>query len=318
MELNTTEQHYELKFNGTGGKLFSVLIVNWILTAITFGLYYPWAKANKLKYLYESTTFNNDEFEFRGTGREMFIGFIKAIVLFGIIGFVVYSLIESGMILAGILTFYLSFLAIVPLAIHGSYRYRLSRSSWRGIRFRYDGNRNIFILNFFRDLFFTIISLGVYGAWFTVNVRSYLIGKIRLGNLHLRYEADGLRYFIINFRGYLLTLITFGIYSFWWIKDSFAFYVDNLSAEKDGKTIRFRSTMSAGDVFELVVINYLILIFTLGIGYAWVVTRVMRFVFSKIEIMGDVNLDELVQDADSFNDASGDDVSDFLDIDFII
>lgn len=318
MELNTTEQHYELKFNGTGGKLFSVLIVNWILTAITFGLYYPWAKANKLKYMYESTTLNNDEFEFRGTGREMFIGFIKAIVLFGIIGFVVYSLIESGMILAGILTFYLSFLAIVPLAIHGSYRYRLSRSSWRGIRFRYDGNRNIFILNFFRDLFFTIISMGVYGAWFTVNIRSYLIGKIRLGNLHLRYEADGLRYFIINFRGYLLTLITFGIYSFWWIKDSFAFYVDNLSAEKDGKTIRFHSTMSAGDVFELVVINYLILIFTLGIGYAWVVARVMRFVFSKIEIVGDVNLDDLVQDADSFNDASGDDVSDFLDIDFII
>jgi len=76
MELNTTEQHYELKFNGTGGKLFSVLIVNWILTAITFGLYYPWAKANKLKYMYESTTLNNDEFEFRGTGREMFIGFI--------------------------------------------------------------------------------------------------------------------------------------------------------------------------------------------------------------------------------------------------
>lgn len=315
---NNNRNLYELKFNGTGGKLFSVLIVNWILTAITFGLYYPWAKANKLKYLYESTTLNNDEFEFRGTGREMFIGFIKAIVLFGIIGFVVYSLIESGMILAGILTFYLSFLAIVPLAIHGSYRYRLSRSSWRGIRFRYDGNRNIFILNFFRDLFFTIISMGVYGAWFTVNIRSYLIGKIRLGNLHLRYEADGLKYFIINFRGYLLTLITFGIYSFWWIKDSFAFYVDNLSAEKDGKTIRFRSTMSAGDVFELVVINYLILIFTLGIAYAWVVTRVMRFVFSKIEIVGDVNLDELVQDIDSFNDAAGDDMSDFLDIDFII
>lgn len=318
MELNTTKQRYELKFNGTGGELFSVLLVNWILIVITFGLYYPWAKANKLKYMYESTTLNDDEFEFRGTGREMFVGFIKAVVLFGIIGFVVYTLIKSRMILAGILTFYACLLVIIPLVIHGSYRYRLSHSSWRGIRFRYDGNRNIFILNFFRDLFFTIISMGVYGAWFTVNIRSYLIGKIRLGNLHLRYEADGLRYFIINFRGYLLTLITFGIYSFWWIKDSFAFYVDNLSAGKDGKTIRFRSTMSAGDAFELIVISYLILIFTLGIGYAWVVARAMRFVFSKIEIVGDVDLDDLVQEADSFNDATGENVSDFLDIDFII
>ncbi|MBL7947284.1 MAG: DUF898 family protein, partial [Flavobacteriales bacterium] len=70
-----------LAFKGQGGDLFIVLIVNMLLTFITLGLYYPWAKARKLSWYYEHTELDGHPFHFHGKGEEMFKGFIKAIVL---------------------------------------------------------------------------------------------------------------------------------------------------------------------------------------------------------------------------------------------
>src|ERR1044072_4487921 len=69
---------YSLGFYGSGGDYFKILIVNSILSILTLGLYYPWAKEKKLKYLYSKNTFDETPFVFSGTGKEMFKGFIKA------------------------------------------------------------------------------------------------------------------------------------------------------------------------------------------------------------------------------------------------
>ena len=78
-------KNYKLSFNGQGKTYFGIVIINWLLTIITLGIYYPWAKAKNLQYIYGATALNNDRFAFHGTGREMFIGFIKAVVIVGIL-----------------------------------------------------------------------------------------------------------------------------------------------------------------------------------------------------------------------------------------
>src|SRR3990167_1760278 len=100
----------------------------------------------------------------------------------------------------------------MPLAIHGSYRYRMSRTSWRGIRFGYRGNRNELIKNFFTWIFYTIITLGIYGSWLAMNLRNYLLSNVKLGNIKFKYEGNGGDYFVLNLKGYFLTIITLGIY----------------------------------------------------------------------------------------------------------
>ena len=77
-----TTANYKLEFNGSGGAFFSVIMVNWLLTIVTLGFYYPWAKAKQLRYIYSATNLNSDSFSFHGTGKEMFKGFIKALLLF--------------------------------------------------------------------------------------------------------------------------------------------------------------------------------------------------------------------------------------------
>lgn len=312
------DQNYKLDFHGKGSDFFGIIIVNWLLTIVTLGIYYPWAKAKQLQYTYSATSLNGDSFSFHGTGKEMFKGFIKAILIFGIL----YGILILGIFLKepfwGLLLFYIGFIAVFPIAIHGSYRYRMSRTSWRGIRFGYRGDRNEFIKSFFKWIGLTIITLGIYGPWMAMNMRNYLLGNVRFGDSEFEYEGDGGEYFMLNLKGYLLTIFTLGIYMFWWQKDLFEYYVDNLSLNKGDEKINFNSTASGGDFFGLVVVNILILIFTLGLGYAWVVTRTLKFIFEHVELDGNLDLNTLLQTEENYKDATGEDLSDFLDLDAVM
>ncbi|MCV9932452.1 YjgN family protein [Flavobacterium sp. LS1R47] len=309
---------YELQFNGSGNAFFSVIVVNWLLTIVTLGFYYPWAKARKLQFLYGETSLNGDSFSFHGTGKEMFKGFIKAIFIFVLLYALLFLFLYLKIPFIGLLLFYLGFFAILPLAIHGSYRYRMSRTSWRGIRFGYRGDRKELITNFFKWIFFTIITFGIYGSWMSINLRNYLLGNVRFGDVEFNYDGDGADYFVLNLKGYFLTVFTLGIYSFWWQKDLFEYYVDNLSLNQDGKEITLTSTVTGGGFAGLAIVNLLIIVFTLGLGYAWVVTRSMKYIFENIKLEGNIDLDSIAQTEDNFKDATGEDISDFLDLDFVI
>lgn len=315
----TSKQNYELAFHGKGGDFFGIIIINWLLTIVTLGIYYPWAKAKQLQFLYGNTSFNGDKFTFHGTGKEMFKGFIKTILIFGLLmGFYIFMLHVMESPLIALLILYAGFLVIAPLAIHGSYRYRMSRTSWRGIRFGYIGDRNDLFKKFFTWIFFTIISFGIYGSWLAMNLRAYTLSNIRLGNTKFKYKGDGGGYFGLNLMCYFLTIVTVGIYYFWWQKELFAYYVDNLSLEQDDKKLKLKSTATGGGFFKLMIVNFLLVIFTLGFGYAWAVTRTMKYLFSNIQITGDVDLNAIEQSQENYTDATGEDMSDFLNLDFII
>lgn len=313
-----TPTNYELEFNGKGSEFFSVIIVNWLLTILTLGFYYPWAKARKLQFLYGETSLNGDSFSFHGTGKEMFKGFIKALLIITFLYALFFLLLYFKSPVLGIIVLYLGILALLPFAIHGSYRYRMSRTSWRGIRFGYRGDRKEFSMNFFKWLFLTIVSFGIYGSWMSINMRNYILGNIRFGDVEFNSDGDGGDYFMLNLKGYLLTVFTLGIYGFWWQKDLFEYYINNLSMNKDDKEIALNSTVTGGGVFKLAIVNILIIIGTLGIGYAWVVTRTMKFVFDNIEMEGNIDLNLLSQTEENYKDATGEDIGDFFNLDFVM
>ncbi len=315
---NVEKQEFNLSFNGKGSTYFGIVIVNWLLTVLTLGLYYPWAKAKQLKFIYGSIVFNSDQFVFHGTGKEMFIGFLKTLLITFVLISIYLVLVLNEQIVVGIIVLYLLLFAFLPLAIHGSYRYRMSRTSWRGIRFGYRGNKMELFLNFWKWVFLSIITLGIYSSWMTVNLRSYVYSNIRAGNTHFKYEASGLKLFIIILKGYFLTIITLGIYMFWWQKELFEFQVNNMQLIQGDKNITFRSTATGGGFFKMIVINMLILIFTLGFGFAWAEMRFMRFICDNIKVEGDINFDKIMQSEEIYTDAVGEEMADFFDIDFVI
>jgi uncharacterized membrane protein YjgN (DUF898 family) len=114
-----------------------------LLSILTMGIYYFWGKVKVRHYLYGQSEFNGDRFAYHGTGRELLWGFLRAVVVFGGLSllFKPVPLLPGGMAvkIGALLAAYVLLFVLIPFAVEATRRYRLSRSSWRGIRFSFRG-----------------------------------------------------------------------------------------------------------------------------------------------------------------------------------
>lgn len=319
MELITKEPR-SLKFHGSGGALFGILIVNFLLTVVTLGFYFPWAKAKRLKYLYAETELDNSRFSFHGTGPEMFKGFIKAIGIFIVVYGVLFLTAMSGnmvITIVGVLFFMFAFFLLGPLAIHGSMRYRMSRTSWRSIHFGYRGDRKELIILYLKGIFLSVVTLYIYLAWFICDLRRFIIGNIRFGSISFKYYGKGGDLFIINLKGFFLTILTFGIYGLWWARDMMRFYINNIKIVKNEQEYNINFNASVGDIFVLFLVNYFLVILTLGIAIPWVMVRNIKFIYENSMIDGEFDTSNIQQTEEDYKDATGEDMLDMLDLNII-
>src|SRR5215467_2324769 len=74
---------HRLKFHGTGEALFGIFILNLLKIILTLGIYYFWGKVKTRTFIWGQTEFAGDRFAYHGTGLELFLGWVKASVLFG-------------------------------------------------------------------------------------------------------------------------------------------------------------------------------------------------------------------------------------------
>ena len=73
-----------ITFTGSGSEYFRIWIVNLLLTLVTLGLYYPWAKVRKLRYFYGNTLVGGHPLDFHGQPKRMLRGFLLVGVLVAI------------------------------------------------------------------------------------------------------------------------------------------------------------------------------------------------------------------------------------------
>lgn len=300
-------------FHGTGGGLFKIQMVNWIFSMLTLGIYYFWAKTKERRFLWEQTSFTGDRFFYHGTGKELFKGAMIFYLFFIGLGLGV-ALVESmfseqiANMASGI--FAVAFWVLVPAILVGAYRYRLSRTAWRGIRFSFRGSRKEAIGLYVKGFLLTLITLGLYWPYFTIARRKFWVGNSYFGNQEVQYEGDGKDIFSQFMISVLLVPLTFGIYWFWyqaflarynWSKTKFA-----------GGTFNFNAT--GGQMLSLVLVNLLLLILTLGIAMPWIIVRNMKFVTEHLTIDANMQLDKVVQDAKQ-SSALSEGAADGMDID---
>jgi uncharacterized membrane protein YjgN (DUF898 family) len=129
------------EFRGDWKAFFPIAASNLLLTLVTLGVYRFWATTRERRYFWSQTRFIDDTLEWTGTGKELFLGFLMAIValILPVVGlqFLIQALILQGQTaLAGALGlgFYVIILFLVGFATFRALRYRLSRTHWHGIR----------------------------------------------------------------------------------------------------------------------------------------------------------------------------------------
>jgi uncharacterized membrane protein YjgN (DUF898 family) len=129
------------EFTGDWREFAPIAFTNLLLSIVTLGIYIFWARTRERKYLWSRTRFIDDRLEWMGTGLELFIGYVLAIVLF-FVPFAALNLLLQGLLLrdhpgaAALigLCLYLFLLYLAGVAIFRALRYRLSRTYWHGIR----------------------------------------------------------------------------------------------------------------------------------------------------------------------------------------
>lgn len=129
-------------FTGDWREFAPIAFTNLLLSIVTLGIYLFWARARERRYLWSRTRFIDDRLEYTGTGLELFIGYVLAVVIFAIPFSLINFLALNGAImrghegLAALIGFgmYLLLLYLTGVAIFRALRYRLSRTLWHGIR----------------------------------------------------------------------------------------------------------------------------------------------------------------------------------------
>ena len=71
----------EIQFTGSGSEYFR--IVNLLLTIVTASLYWPFAKARRIRYFYANTLIDGHALSFHGDPWKMFRGHLLLLVLMG-------------------------------------------------------------------------------------------------------------------------------------------------------------------------------------------------------------------------------------------
>lgn len=309
-------QIHRLSFHGTGGSLFGIHIVNIFLTIITLGVYYFWGKVRVRTYLLSESEFDGDRFAYHGTGKELLIGFLKAMLVFGLpltLLAVVRDFLDVGIVVkavAGVLA-YAIVMVFVPVAMVGARRYRLSRTSWRGIRFSFRGWAAAFLKLFLKASLLTGLTLGLYYPFFDTKRYAFMTSHAYLGNQKFDFDGQGRDLFWSFVLTLLLTVPTFGLCWFWFQAKRQRYFWDHTTFAG----ARFHSTVTGFRLFLLRLGNLFLLLLTLGLGWPWVVARNARFAFRYLTLEGPLDLAGIEQEAQAVS-TIGEGLAGFLDVDF--
>jgi len=199
---------------------------------------------------------------------------------------------------------------VLAVAKVGSMRYRLSRTSWRGIRLSFRGSFKKGIKLYAGGLVLTILTLGFYYPIFHAKMRYFWSNNSYFGNRPLAYDGRGGDLMGAYLLALLLTIPTLGLYWFW-----FKARVQRYDWEHTTfPGIRFRYDATGGNLLALTAVNLLLLIFTLGIAMPWVIVRTLRFNFTYLSLRGAVDFEAIQQEAQGAK-AVGEGLADYLDLD---
>jgi uncharacterized membrane protein YjgN (DUF898 family) len=237
----------------------------------------------------------------------------------------------------------------------GARRYRLSRTSWRGVRFSFRGPAVEFLRIFIVGSLLSLLTLGLYYPFFEAQRYRFMTVNAYFGSRRFGFDGRSQDLFVLYLLGVLIggvtlvvtSVVLFAIATLLAAAASALFgdsrlgafpaYLGPLplflltlgavwawfSAKKQRYLwdhsvfgdARFRSTVTGRALFRLRLVNLVLLVLTLGLAWPWVTVRSARFAFRYLTLAGPLDLETIQQEAQEAT-AMGEGLSGFLDVGF--
>ena len=335
-------------FSGQGAELFGLMIVNFVFTILTLGIYHFWGKVKVRKYLWSRTNILGAPLEYTGNGLELFTSFLIVFVCL-----LVYSIVVEAVPLLAVLALPVLFW-LIHFAMYRSIRFRLTRTRWRGIYANLDGSAASFANNVILLSIGNVLCLGLLTPCVTARLYRMVLNNIWWGDTKFSFNGTaaplynsffvgvgvtfiafimlgifGSGYFLylfgsilhggdVDVPGTILSCLLFYFGAILTIAIGFIYYAackirwiyDHLSLPG----ARFTCGLPLSAFMSLYVTNVLLLVFTLGFGYAWVVTRTINYLTAAAVYQGELDVESLQQNAQAIP-KRGDGLLDALDLD---
>ena len=354
-------QEHRFQFTGSGGEYFRIWIVNLLLTLITLGIYGAWAKVRRLRYFYGNTTLAGSSFEYHGEPVKILKG---RLIAAGLI--VPYYLLQNTYPLWSLL-FPAAFLIALPFIIVQSRRFQMRMTSWRNVRFGFDGTYGRAAKLYLGLGILIPLTLGILFPYVLFAKQRFIIGETRYGSSRFEFNAEPGRYyaacfaafglFLLSLVGlfalvmpaaflfslitgntegilsrpelleepaYLIAVMVVAIYMYAIFTAAFMVPAAVVNARTTNEAFnhttidghQLQSDLATKKLMGIYLTNLLGIVFTLGLYAPWAKVRLVQYQLENTSLTTQGSLDEFVATETANISATGEEIGDFLDVDF--
>ncbi len=332
-------------FTGNGGEYFRIWIVNLLLSIVTLGIYSAWAKVRRLRYFYGHTSLDGASFGYHASPMAILKGRLIAYAVVGVLAL----LSEVAPLLASVL--YLPIAVLAPIIVVRSFRFRAANSSYRGIRFGFDGlDSDAYKVFLFWPLSVPF-TLGMSYPYVTKRQREFFVGDSRYGRSLFGLELPTGRVYKIYVLAGVAMLAWFAL-----VGATFMSAIAQLATADDADVVpglsvflgigllylgvgaivvfvrtsfenmvwnhtlierhRFESRLRAGQMLWLYASNIVLLVVTLGLFVPWARVRMARYRAESLTLLPGGPLVSATLAGGLEAEAAGAELTDAMDLDF--
>ncbi|MEP4035164.1 YjgN family protein [Pseudophaeobacter sp.] len=339
------------EFRGAAKEWFGIWIVNLLLSVLTLGIYSAWAKVRTKKYFYQNTWVAGRNFDYHDTGKQILIG--RLIVIAALFAYALAAAFSPPLAVIIILAIFIC----MPVLIVRSAKFNARNSSWRNVRFNFDGETGDAYRVYMGIPILVALSLYTTFPFLDRAIQRFAINGHSLGKTRFHFDSP-----IGPFCKIFLLAAVFGVVGI----VGYGFYVipsimdlqGNTGLDAQSKMITtmtvgyvfllvmvvlggviyttllrnivyaattlgpnqhgYRSTISVGPMLWLALSNALVVICTLGLMLPWAQVRLHRYVAQNTALLPNGTLEEFEGEIISDTNAIGDAYSDIEGIDLDI
>lgn len=178
------------------GKFVGLSFKNGLLNIVTLTLYRFWGKTEVRRRIWNGVTLNGEAFEYTGRGKELFLGFLLALVLVVLPLLIVVFTVQflaPQLAFAIILPVYLLLFYLMGFGRFTAFRYLASRTSWRGVRFALQGSPWRYGWSYIGNMLLIGITLGWFAPAAERRLAAPLWHGLRFGDREFRFDIDRAR-----------------------------------------------------------------------------------------------------------------------------
>ncbi|MCF4129237.1 DUF898 domain-containing protein [Methylobacterium sp. SyP6R] len=164
-----------------------------LLSLVTFGVYRFWYMTDLRRFFWSRTAIDGSPAEYTGTGKELFLGFLVALVLLVpvYLGLFAISLAFPRLAPFSVVISFVTLFVLGQYALYRGRRYRAMRTLWRGIRLGQDGSASVYAARAAGWWLLVSLTFGLAFPFMRASQERYRIDHTLIGTSRLNSEARG-------------------------------------------------------------------------------------------------------------------------------